>query len=140
MAKYASENRRVMAENIQRLMQEHGKTRRQVCADLHIKYTTLTEWINGGKYPRIQNIEMLAQYFGVPKSALVEDPFKPPDAPSENDRRMVAAYGKMKHALTADDVDDIILFMTMRVQRHRKAQRPAGESERGEPNALPDDI
>lgn len=123
MPKYANENRQVMARNIQRLMQEQGKTRREVCADLGIKYTTLTEWINGGKYPRIQNIELLAQYFGVPKSALVEDPSKHTEPRNENDRRMIAAYGKLKSDLSVEDVDDIILFMTILARRHRKSRR-----------------
>jgi transcriptional regulator with XRE-family HTH domain len=33
----------------------------------------LTEWVNGKKYPRIDNIEKLAGYFKVSKSDLIED-------------------------------------------------------------------
>lgn len=65
-------NRAIMAENIQRLMERMGKTRTQVCEDLGIKYTTFTDWVNGKTYPRIDKIELLAKYFGVSKSELVE--------------------------------------------------------------------
>lgn len=54
-------------------MEQKGKDRRQVCEDLGFKYTTFTDWYNGKKYPRIDKIEMLADYFGVLKSDLIED-------------------------------------------------------------------
>lgn len=66
-------NKKIMARNIQRLMDKAGKTRLQVCDDLGIKYTTFTDWINANTYPRIDKIELLAQYFGVSKADLVEE-------------------------------------------------------------------
>lgn len=54
-------------------MKSKGKDRNQVCTDLGFKYTTFADWYNGKKYPRIDKIEMLADYFGVLKSDLIED-------------------------------------------------------------------
>ena len=54
-------------------MERNGKERKQICDDLNFKYTTFTDWYNGKKYPRIDKIEMLANYFGVLKSDLIED-------------------------------------------------------------------
>lgn len=65
-------NKAIMAENIQRLMDSRGIDRNKICADLGIKYTTFTDWVKGNTYPRIDKIELLANYFGVPKSELVE--------------------------------------------------------------------
>lgn len=65
-------NKAVMAENIQRLMDSRGIDRNKICADLGFKYTTFTDWVKGNTYPRIDKIEMMANYFGVPKSQLVE--------------------------------------------------------------------
>lgn len=65
-------NKNIMAKNIQRLMEQAGKSRTQVCDDLGIKYTTFTDWVNAKTYPRIDKIEMMANYFGVSKSDLVE--------------------------------------------------------------------
>lgn len=70
-------NREVMGRNITRLMNEAGKTRRDVCKDLGFSYSTFTEWVNGKKYPRIDKIEMLANYFNVEKSDLIEEKKKP---------------------------------------------------------------
>jgi ribosome-binding protein aMBF1 (putative translation factor) len=36
-------------------------------------YSTITEWINGKKYPRIDRIEVMADYFGILKSDLIEE-------------------------------------------------------------------
>ena len=65
-------NMAIMAENIQRLMDSRGIDRNKICADLGLKYTTFTDWVKGNTYPRIDKIELLANYFGVPKSELVE--------------------------------------------------------------------
>lgn len=66
-------NKIVFSRNLRALMERQGKDRNQVCADLGFKYTTFTDWYNGNKYPRIDKIEMLADYFGVLKSDLIED-------------------------------------------------------------------
>lgn len=65
-------NKAIMAENIQRLMDSKGIDRNKICADLGFKYTTFTDWVKGKTYPRIDKIEMMANYFGVNKSDLVE--------------------------------------------------------------------
>lgn len=65
-------NKRIMADNIMRFMRLHDKTRRQICNDLNISYTTFTDWVNANTYPRIDKIELLANYFGIEKSDLVE--------------------------------------------------------------------
>lgn len=65
-------NKDIISQNIKHYMTELGKDRNQVCEDLDIKYSTFTEWVNGKKYPRIDKIEKLANYFGVSKSDLIE--------------------------------------------------------------------
>ncbi|HDN3486791.1 TPA: helix-turn-helix domain-containing protein [Staphylococcus aureus] len=69
-------NKEIMAKNISRLMKENNVDRNKLSRDLKISYTTLSDWINAKTYPRIDKIEMLAKYFGVEKSSLVESPNK----------------------------------------------------------------
>ncbi|WP_010050262.1 XRE family transcriptional regulator [Carnobacterium maltaromaticum] len=66
-------NKDIMAKNIKHYMDKNGIGRNKLSDDLDIKYTTLTDWINGKTYPRIDKIEILANYFGISKSDLVED-------------------------------------------------------------------
>ena len=66
-------NKEVMAKNIKYYMNLHDKDRKQICDDLDFKYSTFSEWVNGKKYPRIDAIEKMANYFGIKKSGLIED-------------------------------------------------------------------
>ena len=66
-------NKEVMARNISRLMKENKVDRNKLSKDLSVSYTTLSDWINAKTYPRIDKIELLADYFNVNKSDLVED-------------------------------------------------------------------
>ncbi len=65
-------NKKIMAENICYYMNKYGKTRNEMCDALGVKYTTFTDWVKGNTYPRIDKIELMANYFGVTKADLVE--------------------------------------------------------------------
>ena len=65
-------NKAIMAENIKYYMDLNNKSRNDMCEALGFKYSTFTDWVNGKKYPRIDKIEMIANYFGIEKSDLVE--------------------------------------------------------------------
>lgn len=64
---------KVFARNLKLFVEKSGKERREIAEDLNIPYSTLTDWINGKKYPRIDNLEKIACYFGITKSNLIED-------------------------------------------------------------------
>lgn len=66
-------NKDVLSKNLKNYIAKSGKDRMEVCKDLELSYSTLTDWVNGKKYPRIDNIERLADYFNVSKSDLIED-------------------------------------------------------------------
>lgn len=65
-------NKTVMAENIQYYLAKNGKMPADMIRDLEFKSTTVYDWINARTYPRIDKIEMMANYFGIEKSDLVE--------------------------------------------------------------------
>ena len=66
-------NKEIMAKNIRYYMDKYDKTRQEMCDALGVKYTTFTDWVKGNSYPRIDKIEMMANYFGISKADLVED-------------------------------------------------------------------
>ena len=66
-------NKKIMSRNIQKYMDLNHVTRNDLCEAIGVKYTTLTDWIKGNTYPRIDWIEKMANYFGIRKSDLVED-------------------------------------------------------------------
>lgn len=67
-----SELKEIMANNIQRLLRQKGKTQTDLASDLNIPETTVSNWINAKTYPRIDKIQMLADYFNVLRPDLTE--------------------------------------------------------------------
>lgn len=66
-------NKEIMAKNILHYMKIKNKTRTEMCEILNVPYTTFTGWIKAQKYPRIDKIELMANYFGIAKSELIEE-------------------------------------------------------------------
>lgn len=67
------DTKNIFAKNLNYYMKENGKSRRDVCEALGFSYYTFTDWVKGKKYPRMDKVEMLANYFGILKSDLIED-------------------------------------------------------------------
>ncbi len=66
-------NKEIFSNNLRLFMKQKNKSRKEICDDLNIKYTTFADWYNGNKYPRIDKIELLAKYFNIQKSDLIEN-------------------------------------------------------------------
>lgn len=94
-------NKEIFANNLKNYMLSNKKDRKEVAADLNIAYSTLTDWVNGKKFPRIEKVEMLADYFGVSKSDLIED-FE--EVKKDNDR-LVAIIAKLR---TNKELADVV--------------------------------
>ena len=67
------ENKEIFANNLSFYMEKKGVDRNTLCADLDLKYTTVRDWLKGITYPRIGKIELLANYFNINKSDLIEN-------------------------------------------------------------------
>lgn len=77
-------NKDIFAENLRYYIEKSGKDRRELAEIWGFPYSTVTEWINAKKYPRIDRIEIMANYFHILKSDLIEDKKKQ----SEERRKM----------------------------------------------------
>jgi hypothetical protein len=66
-------NKKTMSNNLKRYLRINKVSRTQLSENLGISYSTISDWVNGKSYPRIDKIEMMANYFGINKSDLVED-------------------------------------------------------------------
>lgn len=65
-------NKEVLANNLKYYMDKYNVTRNDLVDDLNIAYMTISDWINAKTYPRIDKIELLAHYFQIEKSDLIE--------------------------------------------------------------------
>ena len=70
------DNKEIFSINLKRLMDKKGISRQDLSKVLGVSYFTISDWVNGKKYPRMDKVEMLADYFGVLKSELIEKRMK----------------------------------------------------------------
>ncbi len=85
-------NKEIFSKNLRYYIERTGKDRRELAEIWGFPYSTVTEWVNGRKYPRIDRIEIMADYFGILKSDLIEEKEKPTvqdDGLSENQRKLI---------------------------------------------------
>lgn len=66
-------NKAILSKNLKHYIERSGKDRRELAETWGFPYSTVTDWINGKKYPRIDRIEIMAAYFGIMKSDLIEE-------------------------------------------------------------------
>jgi transcriptional regulator with XRE-family HTH domain len=76
-------NKEVLAKNLAYYLERSGKDQKEVAEVLGVAPSTFNEWMKAKKYPRIDKIEMLANYFGILKSDLIEEVREDGYSPSE---------------------------------------------------------
>ena len=65
-------NKEVMASNIRRHLDKLGLNVKDFANEMNFKYSTVLDWVNAKTYPRIDKIELMANYFNVEKADLIE--------------------------------------------------------------------
>lgn len=66
-------NKQIFAKNFNYYLTIKGKNQNDIVQDLKITASTVSDWANGKKYPRVDKMQKLADYFGVLKSDLTEE-------------------------------------------------------------------
>ena len=66
-------SREVFSKNLQYFMDLKGISQKELAEIVGVSAPTLNDWIKGRKYPRIDKIEKLANYFKCLKSDLIEE-------------------------------------------------------------------
>lgn len=66
-------SKEVFAKNLRYYMERKNKTQKELAEIVGVSPPTINDWIKGKKYPRIDKIEVLANYFGILKSDLIEE-------------------------------------------------------------------
>lgn len=84
--------KRIFANNLNYFLDLKNKNQIEVANKLKINPSTFSSWCTGQKMPRMDKVEMLAHYFGIKKSDLIEEHEKEPDI---DVRRIERAREKM---------------------------------------------
>lgn len=68
----SQEMKNIFSENLREFLKVNKKKQTDIVNDLHITASTVSDWVTGKKYPRVDKMQALADYFGVKKSDLQE--------------------------------------------------------------------
>ena len=99
-------NKEIFAKNLNYYMSINGKDRNDLARDLNLPYTTITSWCKAEFYPRIDKIQLLANYFDIQKSDLVEN--KTDKEKSNSNSAIVFVYGNIPAGVPMECIEDII--------------------------------
>ena len=117
-----TENKQIMAKNILYYMNKRNVTASDVCKACGFKQNTFSDWVNAKIYPRIDKIEMMANYFGVSKSDLVEDI---PISEKERAEKIIQDYidngSDPKHTDTVEIISEEDKLLLARLHRVRQS-------------------
>lgn len=96
-------NKEIMAKNIRYYMDKFNVTQTEICNTLGIKMPTFSDWVNAKTYPRIDKIELMANYFGIEKSDLVENRNR-----SSKRGVTINVLGRVAAGIPIDAIEEII--------------------------------
>ena len=63
--------KKMFSTNLKQIMLDHSKTQSDLVKDLNLRQATVSDWLNGKKYPRMDKVELLAKYFNVSINDLI---------------------------------------------------------------------
>ena len=82
-------NKEVFVRNLKRHLNISGKKKIEVAKAVGVSTGTFSDWLKGRSYPRMDKIQLLADYFGIKKSDLVEDVNLSKETVSEEDQKVL---------------------------------------------------
>lgn len=69
----AEKLKQIMATNLKRYLNRKGKTQTDLAKDLNIPEMTVSNWMKAKTYPRIDKVQMMADYFNITRAELTEE-------------------------------------------------------------------
>jgi len=65
--------KKIFSKNLKHYMEINGKTQIDIINDLGVNKSAISTWCNGTRLPRMDKVQILADYFGINKSDLIEE-------------------------------------------------------------------
>ena len=66
-------NKETFSKNLKHYMDKRDITQKEMAEIVGVAPSTFNDWMKAKKYPRIDKIEIMANYFGIKKSDLIEE-------------------------------------------------------------------
>ena len=131
-------NKAIMAKNIRYYMNKFNVSQTEICNTLGIKMPTFSDWVNEKTYPRIDKIELMANYFGISKADLVEEQ----NSSSNQKPNRINVYGSVPAGIPIEAVEDIVDWEDIPMEWLKGDQRYIGLRVKGDsmfPKYIEDD-
>lgn len=69
----SQKQKEIFSKNLQYWCTKKGKNQTSIVEKFNLPASTVSDWFNGKKFPRIDKIQMLADYLEIQKSDLIEE-------------------------------------------------------------------
>ena len=104
-------NKEIFARNLAYYLEKSGKDQKEMAEIVGVAPSTFNEWMKAKKYPRMDKIEILANYFGILKSDLIEkvseDGYSPTEPQlSEGEKMLLDLFNRVP-----EDKQQLVLQM-----------------------------
>ena len=85
-------NKEIFARNLKRYLENSRKKQNEVAKAVGVSTGTFNDWMKCRTYPRMDKLQLLAEYFGINKAELVEDVYVPKESISEKDQAVLDIF------------------------------------------------
>lgn len=99
--------REMLSENIRYYLSKSGMEQSELAEKLNVSQSSVSHWINGNKYPRIDTIEKIAELFNVNKSDITDDGKTPKDS---NAIPLLGTIAAGQPILAVEHIEDYFLL------------------------------
>ena len=88
-------NMEIFSRNLKRYLKNSESTQKEVAKAVGVSAGTFCDWVRGRAYPRMDKVQLLAEYFGISKSDLVEDFNVIKESVSNEDQKVLDLFHKV---------------------------------------------
>ena len=101
--------KKIFADNLKRYIDSKGLTQLDLAGAMGCSSSTVSDWCNGRKYPRVDKMQRIADYLGVRMSDLTRahDPLEDAD---------IAFYSDSAHSMLHVHPGQIAIFLLIRIR------------------------
>lgn len=92
--------KKIFSKNLRNYMSLNNKNQNDLMKDLGLSSSTVSNWCTGLKLPRMDKVQMLADYFGINKSDLIEEKPEPSASQSKDTKEHISSMIKKEYGVT----------------------------------------
>lgn len=100
-----TKSRKIFSENLKFYLNLREMKQKDLADEVGFPPATVSNWVNGRKYPRVDTIELIAKALGVSQSQLIEDRAKPANPEG---KFLIPVLGRVQAGIPVEAVEDII--------------------------------